>query len=132
MPEGVSDFQKAIMQTEELLTPEHIHWIANLPYLYETPDYVFVHAGLPNEPLETIRKKIDLGDNKLQQQLIWIRSEFIYSPFNWNKTVIYAHTGTAEPNVGINRIGINTFPRHNGFLTAIEIPSMKFFRQWKL
>jgi len=125
-------FQKARKSPGEYLDPEHIRWISSLPYFYMDADYVFVHGGLPNLPLEVIIKASQNGDTKLNYDLIWLRDEFIYSNFDWGKRIIFAHTPVKEPLVTPRKIGLNTMPRNEGKLTALEIPTMRFFYQPKL
>lgn len=91
---------------------EHITWFQSLPPYFETEDYIFVHAGLrPNLP------PLLNGE----EDMMWIREEFIESEADWGKTVVFGHTVQKEPLVMKNKIGIDTYSRKNGYLTIAEL-----------
>lgn len=125
-------FQKARQYPDRYLDDEHIRWLARLPYFYIDENYVFVHGGLPNEPLETIIEKAGQNDPALNYDMIWLRDPFIYSNYDWGKRIIFAHTPTVEPIVTPNKVGLNTMPRNEGKLTALQLATMQFFYQPKL
>jgi len=127
-------FQKARKNAKEFLDPEHIRWLSALPYYIIDEDYVFVHGGLPDQPLQQIVQRSQLNDPKLNYDLVWLSDEFIYSTFQWGKRIIFGHTPSTngEPIVTPTKIGLNTMPRNEGKLTAIEIPSLRFIFQQKL
>ncbi len=97
---------------------EHLEFLNELLLYYETRDYIFVHAGLrPGIPLQ----------EQNPEDLLWIRYEFIYSDFDFGKRVIFGHTVVEEPLVMKNKIGIDTGLVFGGKLTALELPSIKFY-----
>jgi serine/threonine protein phosphatase 1 len=103
------------------LPPGHEAFFRSLSYLYETDDYIFVHAGLkPGVPL----------DRQEPYDLIWIRFEFIRSSFDFGKTVIFCHTplSRTEPFNGLKKIGIDTGAVYGGRLTCLELPDMKLYQ----
>lgn len=104
---------------EEAGFPEdHFEFLISLPPYYETEDYIFVHAGLRDGiPLE----------NQTEEDLIWIRDEFIYSDYDHGKLVIFGHTPRQEPLVMHNKICIDTGAVFGGNLTCLELPSMVFY-----
>jgi serine/threonine protein phosphatase 1 len=87
-----------------------------LPY-YEKGDYIFVHAGL--------REGIPLDRQDLFD-LLWIREEFYFSTFNFEKTVIFGHTPFQKPFIYKKKIGIDTGAVYGNKLTCLELPAMKF------
>lgn len=96
----------------------HSAFLENLKLYYETPDYIFVHAGLkPGIPLQ----------EQSEEDLLWIRDEFIINPTNYpKKTIIYGHTITemcVSPYA--DKIGIDTGAGFGGKLTALKLPSKK-------
>lgn len=125
-------FEKARQHPDKYLDDEHVRWLGRLPYFYIDENYVFVHAGLPNEPLEIIIDKAGKNDQQLNYDMIWIRDPFVYSNYDWEKRVIFAHTPTVEPIVKPNKVGINTMPRNEGKLTALLLQTMQFIYQPKL
>jgi serine/threonine protein phosphatase 1 len=95
---------------------DHLRFLASLPLFYETKEYLFVHAGLrPGIPL----------DGQSPEDLLWIRSEFIESDWDFGKTVVFGHTALSEPLLQANKIGIDTGLVYGGRLTCIELPSRK-------
>jgi len=108
--------------TEELILPDsHREFFTTLRTYYETDDYIFVHAGLrPGVPL----------DRQDREDLLWIRFEFISSPYDFGKTVVYGHTPVSlnKPLIDKNKIGIDTGAVFGGRLTCIELPEMKIYQ----
>ncbi len=95
----------------------HMDFLKNLRPYYETDHYIFVHAGLrPGLPL----KKQDPSD------LMWIRSEFIRSSYDWGKKVIFGHTPFSVPLIEKNKIGIDTGAVYGGRLTGLVLPDFEF------
>ncbi len=100
--------------------PEYPSFLKSLPYYWETEAYIFVHAGLrPKKPLD----KQDLHD------LLFIRSDFIHSKYDWGKRIIFGHTPFSEPLVEPNKIGIDTGCVYGGELTALILPDMEFISE---
>ncbi len=95
----------------------HITFLKNLRLYYETDKYIFVHAGLrPGVPLE----------NQSPSDLLWIRSEFVRSSYDWGKRIIFGHTPFSVPLVEENKIGIDTGAVYGGRLTALILPDLEF------
>jgi serine/threonine protein phosphatase 1 len=108
--------------TEELILPEsHREFFSTLRTYHETDDYIFVHAGLrPGIPLQ----------QQDREDLLWIRFEFINSPYDFDKTVVYGHTPISlnKPLIDRNKICIDTGAVYGGKLTCIELPEMKIYQ----
>ncbi len=98
----------------------HRRFLEGLRLYHETDHWIFVHAGLrPGRPLE----EQDPSD------MLWIRSEFIGSDYDWGKRVIFGHTPFAVPLVEENKIGIDTGAVYGGRLTALVLPELDFVFQ---
>ncbi len=97
---------------------EHLDFFRSLLPFYETPDYIFVHAGL--------RPGVPLREQSLDD-LVWIRHEFIYSDFDFGKTVVFGHTPFSSPLIEDNKIGIDTGAVYGGSLTCVELPSRTIY-----
>ena len=96
----------------------HLDFFDSLRLCYETDQYIFVHAGLkPKTPLE----------EQDEQNMLWIRDEFIYSDFDFGKRVIFGHTPFREPLVLDNKIGIDTGAVYGNRLTCVELPAVEFY-----
>ena len=95
----------------------HYEFLQSTPFYYETDEYIFVHAGMRDGlPLH----KQDPKD------MLWIREEFIYSPYDHGRPVVFGHTPSRKPLVQANKIGIDTGAVYGGQLTCLEIPRMIF------
>jgi serine/threonine protein phosphatase 1 len=95
----------------------HLDFIDHLDLYFETNDYVFVHAGL--RPFVSIPEQSP-------EDLMWIRSPFIESSYDWGKRVIFGHTPFATPLIENNKIGIDTGAVYGGRLTCLVLPDFKF------
>jgi len=95
----------------------HVAFFESLRFYYETPSYIFVHAGLkPQIPLD----KQDPWD------MLWIRDEFIYSDFDFGKPVVFGHTPFRKPLDLKNKIGIDTGAVYGNTLTCVTLPEKRF------
>ena len=75
-------------------------------------DYLFVHAGLrPNVPLE----------QQLPNDLVMIRHDFLDDDTDHGFIVVHGHTPVLEPEVRMNRIGIDTKAYESDRLTCLVI-----------
>jgi serine/threonine protein phosphatase 1 len=102
---------------ELILPPEHEEFYQNLQLHYETPEYVFVHGGL--------KPGVDLAAQS-EDDLLWIRGEFIVSPDDYGRRVIFGHTPFREPLVMPNKIGIDTGAVYGNLLTCLKLPQEEF------
>lgn len=100
-------------RARELISPEHIRFLADLPLMHIAGDYLFVHAGVePGVPLQ--RQNAD--------KLLTIRGQFLKKAHGLPFTVIHGHTPTdGRPRLGPGRIGVDTGAYFTGILTAVAI-----------
>ena len=108
---------RSYSQEGEFILPQaHLEFFTSLLLYYETEQYIFVHAGLR-------------GDIPLEEQdpndLIWIRDEFILSPHDFGKIVVFGHTPLQGVFIAPNKIGIDTGAVYGGKLTCLELPTQK-------
>jgi serine/threonine protein phosphatase 1 len=105
---------------ELVLPPDHQRFFQELLLYYETPDYIFVHGGLkPGVPLE----------EQVEEDLLWVRGEFITSMEDFGKKVIFGHTPFRQPLLMPNKIGIDTGAAYGNFLTCLKLPQEKFINE---
>jgi serine/threonine protein phosphatase 1 len=97
---------------------DHMEFFKTLRLYYETEAYIFVHAGL--------RPKVPLASQETED-LLWIRDKFIYSKYNFGKTVVFGHTPLEKPLVESNKIGIDTGAVYGNALTCVQLPELEFF-----
>ena len=114
----LQSYKQAQRGAEEPLIPSsHLHYFSSLHTMIELDGYYVVHAGFrPGRPVEDQ----DLFD------MVWIRDEFIYSGYDFGKTVIFGHTPLYTPMVLENKIGIDTGAVYGNRLTCLELPERKF------
>jgi serine/threonine protein phosphatase 1 len=94
------------------LPPAHKRFLEGLDVAVTVGDYFFVHAGIrPGVPME------DQDDD----DLLWIRSEFLASAADHGKVVVHGHSITRRPEVRWNRIGIDTGAFASGCLTCLVL-----------
>lgn len=88
----------------------HTEFLSNLPLTYDDGKYLFVHAG--------IRPGIAIAE-QAEEDLLWIRSEFLDYPGPLPRRVVHGHTIMGDhPVVTENRISIDTGAYRSGILTA--------------
>ena len=103
----------------ELTKREHLRFFEGLKLSFTCEDFFFVHAGVrPGVPL----------DQQVEQDLLWIRNDFLDHEGEFEKIVVHGHTPTFRPEVRNNRINIDTGAYATGRLTCliIERDWMKF------
>jgi len=104
---------------EDLVLPaDHQQFYQDLQLFYETADYIFVHGGL--------KPGVALADQQ-EDDLLWIRGEFIASQEDFGRRVIFGHTPFKQPLLMPNKIGIDTGAVYGNFLTALKLPEEEFF-----
>ncbi len=95
-----------------VLPPGHLDFFQGLARWHVEGDYLFVHAGLrPGVPL----------DQQKDQDLLWIRHEFLDSGADFGKIVVHGHTIVPEVDMAPNRIGIDTGAYYSGRLTCLVL-----------
>lgn len=107
---------------------EHLHFFSSTQLWFNTPDYLFIHAGL--NPGLTIEEQLSKPD--IDFSALWERSH-VYSPVAWEKTVVFGHTPVAEPIIEEKKIAIDTgcvfFDKGYGTLSALLLPEKKIISQ---
>jgi serine/threonine protein phosphatase 1 len=91
---------------------EHIEFLERLPVLLDTPDAIFVHAGLrPGVKLEA----------QSDDDLIWFRDNYESDYAEFGRPVVHGHMPRAEALLAPFRIAIDTGAYANGRLTAVRV-----------
>jgi serine/threonine protein phosphatase 1 len=107
-----ADFDQAQAMMVKAVPDEDVEFMAGFEDFVVVGDYLFVHAGIrPGERLEDQRV----------QDLRWIREPFLSHPDPHGHVVVHGHTITSEPEIGHNRIGIDTGAYLSGRLTALGL-----------
>jgi len=103
---------------EHPIPPRHRRFFDELRLLFETEDYIFVHAGL--------RRDVPPADQG-PEDLLWIRESFIDCDQSFGKRVVFGHTPFDRPLVQANKIGIDTGAVFGNKLTCVQLPDEIFY-----
>ncbi len=107
-----ASFQDAALALREALKPSHAGFLQSLKTSHSHGKYFMCHAGVrPGVPL----------DRQNEQDLLWIRGEFLNSTMDFGKVVVHGHTPVEQPDVRPNRINIDTAAFATGQLTCIAL-----------
>ena len=102
---------------EVSLPKHHRQFLRSLCTSFSCGDFFFVHAGVrPGIPLEQQR----------EEDLLWIRDDFLLCEDDFGKIVVHGHTPVREPDIRPNRINIDTGAYATGRLTCLIIESGGF------
>lgn len=108
--------------TKAEIPKAHIAFIEKTRIYYDTPDYLFVHAGI--NPHFSVSENLEMFNEDV---FLWERSHLRNGSKLWEKTVVCGHTPQARVLFKDNLICIDTgcvfshLP-HLGTLTAIRLP----------
>lgn len=112
------DYHRSLLSCHDVITDDILDWVDARPLIHETDEFVFVHAGL--RPHKEIHETSEMD-------MLWIRSYFYTSGYDWGKRVVFGHTYFENPIVEPNKIGIDTLVRygntHRGHLSAVILDS---------
>ena len=89
---------------------EHHSFLNQLVPSFSCGNYFFVHAG--------VRPGVPLADQR-QEDLLWIRDEFLQHKRDFGKVIVHGHTPVPEPDIRFNRINIDTGAYATGRLTCL-------------
>jgi serine/threonine protein phosphatase 1 len=96
----------------------HLEFLESLPLCHTSENDFFVHAGA--------RPCVAL-DSQTEEDLLWIRSDFLCATFDFGKRIIFGHTPHREPLVQPDKIGIDTGATYGGKLTCLCLPDEIFY-----
>ena len=123
---GLTTMESYATTAEVKIPPEHIAFLRWTSFVYDTPDFAFVHAGM--DPRRTVAENIVMGDI---QTFLWSRDHLQADLSKWEKTVVCGHTPVKEPLNDEHLIGIDTgacFASRPGLgrMTAVQLPERRF------
>jgi serine/threonine protein phosphatase 1 len=90
----------------------HRQFLNNLRPYFMCGDFFFVHAG--------VRPGISLTAQS-EDDLLWIRDDFLSCEDPFGKVIVHGHTPTLEPEIRANRINIDTGAYATGRLTCLVL-----------
>jgi serine/threonine protein phosphatase 1 len=103
---------------DQALPGRHRQFIGSLKSSYTCGDFFFVHAG--------IRPGIPLAKQR-EEDLLWIREDFLLCEEDFSKIVVHGHTPVSEPDVRPNRINIDTGAFATGQLTCLILDEDRMY-----
>lgn len=112
MSPSFNDQVRLVRDLADALPESHRKFFNALQLTFVCGDFLFVHAGL--RPLVPIR-------DQTEDDLLWIRDDFLLWDKEFEKIVVHGHTPVAEPDVRFNRINIDTGAFATGRLTCMTI-----------
>jgi serine/threonine protein phosphatase 1 len=83
----------------QALPAAHQQFFDSLRDSFTCGDYFFAHAGA--------RPYVELSQ-QTEYDLLWIRSEFLNSTYDFGKIIVHGHTPTSKVEIRPNRINIDT------------------------
>ncbi len=124
----MESYQKGDSDVE--IPQRHLRFFINTRLYYDTPDWFFVHGGVPPD----MKIKDAVAQRSLWNSFLWRRDHIETEDNVWEKTVIFGHTPVRTPITGKNKIGIDTgcVYEHLGKLTALLLPEMDFVQQQRI
>jgi serine/threonine protein phosphatase 1 len=127
------------MTTGDFFPPAVVAWLDALPHWYEDQHAIYVHAGLPKS--KSGDRFLHPSEVKDPMVLLWMRTHDFFRNYR-GKRVVFGHTPTEflpqelssytpeDPTdlfLGENVVGTDTGCGVSGFLSAVELPSMRVF-----
>lgn len=108
----VKEQRKLAADLNRLLPDSHRDFLSSLKQYFICGDYFLVHAG--------VRPGISLTEQS-EDDLLWIREDFLLCEDDFGKVVVHGHTPVLEPEVRSNRINIDTGAYATGRLTCLVL-----------
>jgi serine/threonine protein phosphatase 1 len=105
-------YDQAAEKLRDALSPARRSFLKSLKTSLTVGRFFLCHAG--------VRPGISL-ESQSEQDLLWIRDEFLNSEQDFGKLVIHGHTPVEEPDFRSNRINIDTGAFATGRLTCVAL-----------
>jgi serine/threonine protein phosphatase 1 len=110
------DRRELASELDRILPSSHREFLSGLKQYFICGDFFFVHAG--------VRPGICLIKQS-EDDLLWIREDFLLSEDHFGKVIVHGHTPVVEPDVRPNRINNDTGAYATGRLTCLVLESDK-------
>ena len=103
-----------------VIPPTHIKFLKDLKPYYIAEDFFCVHAGL------NPAKSLELQD---EEEMLWIRDEFILNPHDFPYTVLFGHTPQEEVLFHLPyKVGLDTGLVYGNRLSCLELREKILFQ----
>ncbi len=102
------------------LPPEHLEFLRSLEVRYAQGPFLCVHAGVdPGRPLAAQR----------EEDLLWIRGEFIRQPHPFPYTILFGHTPQREVLMDVPfKVGLDTGLVYWNKLSCLDLVEKRLFQ----
>ena len=115
------NYDEVAAQLRALMSPENEKFLGSLRTSLTFGHYFMCHAGVrPGVPLE----------RQADEDLLWIRYEFLNSQIDFGKIVVHGHTPVDKPESLPNRINVDTGAIATGHLTCVILDGMNRQFMW--
>lgn len=109
---GSKSGQDTALAFRQALPDSHCRFLESLSLSFTCGDFFFTHAGVrPGVPLQ----------RQSQEDLLWIRDDFLLHEGDFGMVVVHGHTPAMEPDIRENRINIDTGAYATGRLTCLVL-----------
>lgn len=117
---GLSPRNGAPEETRSRIPQSHLEFFKGLKTYYLMEPFLCVHAGIhPSRPL----------DQQLEEELLWIRDEFILNQHSLPYTVLFGHTPQREVLFHLPyKIGLDTALVYGNELSCLEVQEKVLFQ----
>jgi serine/threonine protein phosphatase 1 len=106
------DFSRLAAAFRAVLPPAHVQFLSELKLSFDAGACFLCHAGIrPGMPF----------DRQSEEDLLWIREDFLDSQMDFGKVVVHGHTPVDQPENLANRIDIDTGAFLTGRLTCVAL-----------
>lgn len=112
-----TDAREAIL---ERISPSHLEFLRELRISYVMEPFLCVHAGIhPARPL----------DQQVEEEVLWIRDEFILNRHSLPYTVLFGHTPQREVFFHLPyKVGLDTGLVYGNKLSCLEVEEKVLFQ----
>ena len=107
--DSLEKFEEARKAFAAAIPAEHVAFLDHLEFSIVYGGYAFVHAG--------IRPGIKI-DKQQEEDLLWIRDDFLGSNARHDKVVVHGHSPVPSPHRLHNRIAVDTGTYATGILSC--------------
>ncbi len=124
---GLTTLDSYARAGHEQIPAAHVAFLRETRIVYDTPEAVYVHAGL--DAHRSVAENLARPDPDI---FLWTRDHLNASLDAWEKPVVCGHTPVAEPIDEPRLIDVDTgavFAGRRpdlGWLTAVEMPNRRF------
>lgn len=103
-----------------VLPPDHLEFFQSLQMTYSQGTFLCVHAGvIPTRPM----------GEQAEEDLLWVRDEFINRPHQLHCTVLFGHTPQREVFIDLPyKIGLDTGLVYWNKLSCLELEQRELFQ----